>query len=94
MVYLVTTRIDNGLAATERGQRSYLEIGEVIRTVNNHPRTDLRGLFRRIIFSILTGNTDDHLRNHGFPRARAGWALAPACDLNPAPEQLSLSIDL
>jgi len=85
------------LDAVEREQRSYMEIGEVIRTVNSHPRSDLRQLFRRIIFSILTGNTDDHLRNHGFLRTRAGWALAPAYDMNPAPEQpdrLSLTIDL
>jgi serine/threonine-protein kinase HipA len=85
------------LDAVEREQRSYLEIGEVIRTVNSSPRSDLRQLFRRIIFSILTSNTDDHLRNHGFLRTRTGWALAPAYDMNPAPEQpdrLSLTVDL
>ena len=58
---------------------------------------DLRELYRRIVFSILTGNTDDHLRNHGFLRHRRGWVLSPAYDLNPnpdAPDQLSTAIDL
>ena len=47
---------------------------------------DLRELWRRIAFSILIRNTDDHLRNHGFLRTNtAGWSLAPAFDLNPNP---------
>ncbi len=31
----------------------------------------------------MTGNIDDHLRNHGFLRVSQGWRLAPAYDLNP-----------
>ena len=53
-------------------------------------------LFRRIVFSILISNTDDHLRNHGFLRATRGWRLSPAFDLNPDPEtpgNLSTAID-
>jgi len=43
-------------------------------------------LRRRIVFSILISNTDDHLRNHGFLYAgQAGWRLSPAYDLNPVP---------
>jgi serine/threonine-protein kinase HipA len=34
---------------------------------------------------VLVGNTDDHLRNHGFIREPSGWRLAPAYDLNPNP---------
>jgi serine/threonine-protein kinase HipA len=42
---------------------------------------------RRIAFSRLISNTDDHLRNHGFLRASTGgWSLSPAFDLNPNPE--------
>jgi hypothetical protein len=58
---------------------------------------DLRELYRRVIFSVLTGNTDDHLRNHAFLRERRGWALSPAYDLNPNPDRparLSTAIDL
>ena len=48
---------------------------------------DLRELWRRLVFSLLASNTDDHLRNHGFlQRAPGRWALSPAYDLNPVPE--------
>ena len=59
---------------------------------------DLRQLWRRIAFSVLISNTDDHLRNHGFLHQRAGsWVLSPAFDLNPnpapGPKELSTAID-
>ncbi len=47
---------------------------------------DLEELWRRIAFSILISNIDDHLRNHGFLRlTSAGWRLSPAFDMNPDP---------
>jgi serine/threonine-protein kinase HipA len=60
----------------------------------------MRALWRRIVFSILISNTDDHLRNHGFLYAGSdGWRLAPAYDLNPVPTDvkprvLATAIDL
>lgn len=47
---------------------------------------DLAQLFRRLVFNILCGHRDDHLRNHGFLRTIGGWRLAPAFDLNPMPD--------
>jgi serine/threonine-protein kinase HipA len=85
------------LEAADGERRSYLEIAEVIERHSSRPAADLRELYRRIVFSILTSNTDDHLRNHGFLRHRRGWVLSPAYDLNPnpdAPDQLSTAIDL
>ncbi len=66
---------------------SYLEIAEF---VQNHGargavEADLVQLLRRVLFNVLIGNTDDHLRNHGFLREATGWRLAPAFDLNPNP---------
>jgi serine/threonine-protein kinase HipA len=80
-------------------QRSYLEIAEVIEERSPDAAADLLELWRRIAFSVLISNTDDHLRNHGFLHQRAGsWALSPAFDLNPnpapGPKQLSTAIDL
>lgn len=40
-------------------------------------------LFRRMLFNGLLGNTDDHLRNHGFLRINGEWQLSPAYDLTP-----------
>ncbi|MGE5282035.1 MAG: type II toxin-antitoxin system HipA family toxin [Chloroflexota bacterium] len=56
---------------------------------------DLEQLFRRLVFNLLTGNRDDHLRNHGFLRTAGGWRLAPAFDVNPSMtrQEHSLAID-
>ncbi len=86
------------LEATERDQRSYLEIAEVIEERSTATTADLRQLWRRMAFSILISNTDDHLRNHGFLHDRAeSWTLSPAFDLNPnphpGPKYLSTAID-
>ncbi len=66
---------------------SYLEIADFIQ---NHGargaiESDLEQLLRRVVFNVLVGNTDDHLRNHGFLREPTGWRLAPAYDMNPNP---------
>lgn len=85
------------LEASDGDYRSYLEMADAIQTSSDGPRRDLAQLYRRIVFSVLTGNTDDHLRNHGFLRYRSGWRLAPAFDLNPDPEsagRLATAIDL
>jgi len=74
--------------ATDREHRSYLEVAEVIQRVGSSTRDDLRELFRRIVFTVLVSNTDDHLRNHGFLYAgQGGWTLSPAYDINPTPDQ-------
>lgn len=85
------------LEASDGDQRSYLEIAEAIELHSPRPAADLRELYRRVIFSILTANADDHLRNHAFLRERRGWALSPAYDLNPNPHstgRLATAIDL
>jgi serine/threonine-protein kinase HipA len=86
------------LQAKDGEQASYLEIGQVIEERSSDPAADLRELWRRIVFTVLISNTDDHLRNHGFLRiSTAGWSLSPAFDLNPNPEggakQLATAID-
>jgi serine/threonine-protein kinase HipA len=86
------------LEATDGDQRSYLEIAEAIEDSSAQVTEDLRQLWRRIAFTVLIRNTDDHLRNHGFLRtSSSGWSLSPAFDLNPNPARgnshLSTSID-
>lgn len=78
---------------------SYLEIAEIIARLSPKATEDLEELWRRIAFSILISNFDDHLRNHGFLRtSTAGWTLSPAFDLNPdprpGPRELTTAIDL
>jgi serine/threonine-protein kinase HipA len=52
-------------------------------------KSDIEELWRRMAFSILITNVDDHLHNHGFLHVNHGqWSLAPAFDINPFPERM------
>lgn len=64
---------------------SYLDIADAIRQNGAVPKEDLKELWKRVVFSILISNTDDHLRNHGFLYVNeAGWKLSPLYDINPS----------
>lgn len=65
---------------------SYPDIAQAISRfgARGSVRSDLAQLFRRMLFNVVAGNRDDHLRNHGFLRFADGWRLAPAFDMNPA----------
>ena len=74
------------VGAADREAHSYLEIADALRQHGARARQDLAQLWRRIVFSVLISNTDDHLRNHGFlHEGQLGWRLSPAYDLNPTP---------
>lgn len=66
---------------------SYIDIAEALQLQGAADRIDqqLAQLYRRIVFHVLVGNRDDHLRNHGFLREPQGWVLSPAFDINPSP---------
>lgn len=66
---------------------AYTFLADGIRQFGHDTAVELRELWRRLVFSLLASNYDDHLRNHGFlMRAPGRWALSPAYDLNPVPE--------
>jgi serine/threonine-protein kinase HipA len=66
---------------------SYAQLADAIRQVGHDVGKDLSQLWRRMIFSLLASNYDDHLRNHGFLMREPGrWSLSPAYDINPVPE--------
>ena len=72
----------------EAGEHAYTEIVDALRANGAAPQADTEELWRRIAFSILINNVDDHLRNHGFLHVDQGqWRLAPAFDVNPFPER-------
>ncbi len=67
---------------------TYTELAEAIRTHSDAPGRDLLELFKRVAFTILVSNTDDHLKNHGFLYAGNGqWRLSPLFDVNPSPDR-------
>lgn len=88
------------LGACDNETRSYLEFVDALRQHGAAPKADMQVLWRRVVFSVMISNTDDHLRNHGFLyQGPDGWRLAPAYDLNPVPVDikprvLSTAIDL
>lgn len=46
------------------------------------PYSDQEDMFRRMVFNVLAGNTDDHIKNTSFIMDKKGnWSLAPAYDL-------------
>ena len=66
----------------------YTDIADVIRQISSKPVEDLHELWRRIVFTILVSNKDDHLKNHGFIYAgNDRWRLSPAFDINPSPSR-------
>ncbi len=76
------------MQASREEDHAYTEIAERILVVSHEPKRDLVELWRRIVFSMLITNVDDHLQNHGFLHVAHGqWRLAPAFDVNPMPDK-------
>ena len=82
----LTQRVDGEAGA------SYLELVELLQARGTDTKRDCLELFRRVLFSVLIHNTDDHLRNHGFMLGPQGITLSPAFDLNPNPDRTELSL--
>ena len=78
-----------GAESGDPGEHAYTEIVDALRRYGASPKADIEELWRRIAFSILITNVDDHLLNHGFLHVHRGqWRLAPAFDVNPFPDKV------
>lgn len=80
------------LLDSPRGEfRFYTDIADALREVcrdGERAVSEMRELHRRILFTILVSNTDDHLKNHGLLYTPdGGWELSPAFDINPQPHR-------
>ncbi|WOH80661.1 HipA domain-containing protein [Bradyrhizobium sp. BEA-2-5] len=62
---------------------SYEQLATVIRHRFTSPKETLKELFGRLVFNILSGNTDDHARNHAAFWNGAALTLTPAYDICP-----------
>ena len=62
---------------------SYQDLSEIIRHKFTDVRTTLKELFSRLVFNILSGNTDDHARNHAAFWDGQMLTLTPAYDICP-----------
>ncbi|MCY4476968.1 MAG: type II toxin-antitoxin system HipA family toxin [Gammaproteobacteria bacterium] len=73
--------LDERLAA----YASYEYLADILRARAIAPRETLAELFSRMTFNILSGNTDDHARNHAAFWDGSRLALTPAYDICPQP---------
>ncbi len=82
------------MTGSRDGQRgSYPEIVDALTRHGAQARIDAQALYRRVVFSVLISNVDDHLRNHGFLwLGKKGWSLSPAYDLNPVPTDIKARV--
>lgn len=69
---------------------NYTEIADFLIQYGAKPNEDLTELWKRIVFSVLISNTDDHLRNHGFLHTAKGWILSPVYDVNPSTDKTEM----
>jgi serine/threonine-protein kinase HipA len=74
-----------GLGEMQARYASYVDLAEMVRTRFTDPQATLRELFGRLVFNVLTGNTDDHARNHAAFWDGANLTLTKAYDICPQP---------
>ena len=69
------------LAALWPESDSYETLLQVCRRLGL-PESDVEEVYRRMVFNVLSNNTDDHNKNFSFIMDRSGcWSLAPAYDV-------------
>lgn len=74
---------------------SYLSFANKLHQISDvNVEVQLHELFRRMCFSSLVSNLDDHPRNHAVIAGLEGWQLSPAYDLTPTPSHSVSKRDL
>lgn len=74
-----------GLHEMHARYATYPDFADVVRARFEAPADTLSELFRRVVFNVLIGNTDDHARNHAAFWDGTSLRLTPAYDLCPYP---------
>lgn len=73
------------LSDHELNTATYEDFADTVDALAGGSSEQLTELFRRVAFTVLVNNIDDHWKNHGFLRRAEGWRLSPAFDVNPSP---------
>ena len=85
--------------AYDKYKSSMEKVGKAVSTYATNTGLDLLSLFELVVFSLVTGNNDMHLKNFSLIRRGNDWSLSPAYDLlnltivNPNDEELALPIE-
>lgn len=93
-IHLMSAMTALGMTDGNTDGASYLDLAGQIEQMSATPDKDLRELWKRMVFNVLTSNCDDHLRNHGFILREDGWHLSPAFDLNPNIQKDAMSLNI
>lgn len=73
----------NHIDFKDRNMMSYDKFFRTILAVTKN-YTMLEEGYRRMVFNVLSGNQDDHSKNHTFIMDKFGnWSLSPAYDISP-----------
>ncbi|WEK41467.1 MAG: HipA domain-containing protein [Candidatus Brevundimonas colombiensis] len=72
-----------GLSEMQARYASYIDLAQIVRARFTDAQPTLRELFARMVFNVLTGNSDDHARNHAAFWDGANLTLTPAYDICP-----------
>jgi serine/threonine-protein kinase HipA len=80
-----------GLAESSARYGSYPALADQIAISFTGPAHALEQLYRRLVFNIVIGNNDDHLRNIAGFWDGTRLSLAPAYDLTPQPRRTQVS---
>ena len=76
------TLLDTEWTVADLNARSYARLADEMYR-RNVPDDDRRELYRRMIYNAMTGNADDHPRNHAIIFVDGGWRLSPMYDVLP-----------
>lgn len=76
------------LQLTDATDFTYAQLASEALAASEHRERTGAELFRRVAFTVLVNNADDHARNHGFLRTAVDWEPSPAFDVNPHPGEL------
>lgn len=93
-IHLMSAMTALGMTDGNTDGAGYLDIAGQIEQISASPKTDLKEIWKRMSFNILTSDCDDHLRNHGFILREDGWRLSPAFDLNPNIQKNNMELNI
>src|SRR5690606_11234012 len=69
------------LLTEQKYKSSYERVGKIIRKYAANPGLDAIRYYRLVLFSVLTGNNDMHLKNFSLVHTQNGVLFSPAYDL-------------
>lgn len=64
----------------------YRDMFDVVKKISCQPEIDVPALYRQMVFNMMVGNTDDHLKNFTMLHGKRGFFFSPAYDLLPDTE--------